>query len=62
MEVDLDRSEDEKELGGIEGGKSVMRIFYVREESIFNKKNEKKYYHQVFYLKNTQWAFRCQHT
>ena len=27
-----------KELGGVEEGETVIRIYYVREESIFNNK------------------------
>jgi hypothetical protein len=29
-----------EELGGTEGGKTVIRIYYLRKESIFNKKEK----------------------
>lgn len=31
-----------KEFGGVERGKIVIRVYYVREESIFNKMEKRK--------------------
>lgn len=36
--MDLDERGNREELGKVEGGNTVMRIYYVREKSIFNKK------------------------
>jgi hypothetical protein len=33
----------EEELGGVEGvGKTIIKIYYLRQKSIFNKKSKKK--------------------
>ena len=36
--VDLDVSGDEEEQGGIERGKTIIRIYYERKKSIFNER------------------------
>lgn len=40
-EVDLDGGQGREELGGVEGGETVTRIYYVRK-TIFNKKLQVK--------------------
>lgn len=35
--VDPDGRGSGKELGGVEGGESVIRVYYMRKESIFNR-------------------------
>lgn len=39
--VDLDGRAGGKKLGGVEGGSTIIRIYYVRKMTIFNKR--KKY-------------------
>lgn len=37
MGVDLDEKRDEEQLGGVERSETVIRIYYKRKKSIFNK-------------------------
>lgn len=38
--MDLEGQGDGKELGGVEDGKTLIRIRYVRKESIFNNRGK----------------------
>lgn len=38
--MDLEGQGDGKELGGVEEGKTLIRIRYVRKESLFNKRGK----------------------
>ena len=40
--VDLDGRRGGEELGGVEGGETIIRIYYVRKKSIFNKRKIEK--------------------
>lgn len=40
--TDLNGSEGGKELGGVQGGGTVIKIYCLRKESIFNKRGNLK--------------------
>ena len=40
--IDLDERGDREELGRVKGGETRRRIYYVKIESIFNKRGENK--------------------
>ena len=40
--VDPDRRGGEEVLGGVKGGETVIRIYRMRKESIFNQRNKNK--------------------
>ena len=39
-EVDLNASGDKEKLGEVEGGETVIRIYCMRRESIFNQRGK----------------------
>ena len=41
MGIDLEKMGDGKKLGAVEGRETIVRIYCTREESIFNKREEK---------------------
>lgn len=41
--MDLDGRGGEEELGGKEGGETIIRIYCIRKKSIFNKRKPFKY-------------------
>jgi hypothetical protein len=47
--VDLDRRRGRKELGGVEGGETLIRIYYVRKQSISNKRGRAKRKSLIFF-------------
>lgn len=38
MRVDSEKKGGMEKLGGVEEGKTLLRIYYIRKESIFNKR------------------------
>jgi hypothetical protein len=36
--VDPNRRGSKEELGGVEGGETIFRIYYMRKKSIFNRR------------------------
>jgi hypothetical protein len=38
----MDGREDEEGLGGVKGGGTIIKIYYVRKNSIFNKMEKRK--------------------
>ena len=53
--MDLDGRGDGEELEGVEGGETVIKIYYGRKKTTFNKRKKEKKRKHMTYLFQSQW-------